>query len=158
MAAVGGAAAIWPFIDQMNPDASVQALASVDVDLSPIEVGQRVTVRWRGKPLFIDHRTEEAVQEARSVPLEELKDPEPDQARVKEGHESWLVMVGICTHLGCVPSGQKQGDNRGDYGGWFCPCHGSHYDKSGRIRKGPAPENLVVPPYEFTSETQIRVG
>lgn len=157
-AAVGGAAAIWPFVDQMNPDASVQALASIELDLSPIQEGQRVTVKWRGKPLFVENRTERALELARSVDLAELKDPQTDAERVKEGHENWLVMVGICTHLGCVPSGQKSGDNVGDYAGWFCPCHGSHYDTSGRIRKGPAPTNLPIPPYEFISDTSVRIG
>ena len=157
-AAVGGAAVIWPFIDQMNPDASVQALASIEVDLSQIDEGQRVTVRWRGNPLFIDHRTQDAIEAARAVALSELPDPEEDAARVQEGYEQWLIMIGICTHLGCVPSGQRTGDNLGAYGGWFCPCHGSHYDTSGRIRRGPAPTNLPIPPYEFISDNTVRVG
>jgi ubiquinol-cytochrome c reductase iron-sulfur subunit len=151
--AVGAAAAAWPLISQMNPDASVLALASTDVDLTPIAEGQIVTVKWRGKPVFISHRTKKEIEEARSVPLNELPDPQPDQERVKEGHEQWLVVVGVCTHLGCVPLG-----NQGDYDGWFCPCHGSHYDSSGRIRRGPAPLNLEVPPYEFVSDTSIRIG
>ena len=158
VAAVGGAAVIWPFVDQMNPDASVQALASIEVNLSAIEEGKRITVRWRGKPLFIDHRTEAAVEAARAVDIATLPDPQADSERVKEGHEQWLIMVGVCTHLGCVPSGQATGDNLGEFGGWFCPCHGSHYDTSGRIRKGPAPANLPVPPYEFVSDTTVRVG
>ena len=116
----------------------------------------RITVTWRGKPVFVDHRTGEEIEQARAVPLDELRDPQPDAARVIE--PQWLVVVGVCTHLGCVPLGQKPGDPRGDYGGWFCPCHGSHYDTSGRIRKGPAPRNLVVPEYAFTADDMIRIG
>lgn len=156
MAAVGTAAAVWPLIDSMNPSADVLALASTEVNLEPIEVGQRVTVKWRGNPVFVDYRTEEQIEEARSVDIGDLPDPQTDEERVKEA--AWLVTIGVCTHLGCIPLGQKPGDPRGDYGGWFCPCHGSHYDTSGRIRKGPAPTNLVVPPYEFTSDTTIRIG
>ncbi|MDX5362472.1 MAG: ubiquinol-cytochrome c reductase iron-sulfur subunit [Alphaproteobacteria bacterium] len=156
--AVGAAGAVWPLINQMNPDKSVLALASTEVDLSPIEEGQRVTVTWRGKPVFIDHRTAGRIEEARSVDVADLPDPQTDAERVKEGHEAWLVMVGICTHLGCVPNGQGSGESRGEYGGWFCPCHGSHYDTSGRIRRGPAPRNLDVPPYEFLDDTTIRIG
>jgi ubiquinol-cytochrome c reductase iron-sulfur subunit len=153
---VGAAAMVWPLIDTMNPAADVLALSSTEVDLAPIDVGQRVTVKWRGKPVFIDHRTEEQIAEARAVDLSELPDPQPDEERVVR--PEWLIMVGVCTHLGCVPLGQKQGDARGDYGGWFCPCHGSHYDGSGRIRQGPAPLNLAVPDYVFTSDTQVRIG
>ena len=156
--AVGAAGAVWPLINQMNPDKSVLALASTDVDLSPIEEGQRVTVTWRGKPVFIDHRTADRIEEARNVDVAALPDPQADAERVKEGHEAWLVMVGICTHLGCVPNGQGTGETKGEFGGWFCPCHGSHYDTSGRIRRGPAPRNLDVPPYEFLDDTTIRIG
>lgn len=156
--AVGGAAALWPLINQMNPDASVLALASADVDLTPIAEGQSITIKWRGKPVFITHRTKKEIEEARAVALNQLPDPQPDQARVKEGHDQWLVLIGVCTHLGCVPLGQRSGDPKGDYDGWFCPCHGSHYDTSGRIRRGPAPLNLVVPPYEFLSDTSVRIG
>ena len=156
--AVGGAFAVWPLIDQMNPDASTQALASIELDLSPIEEGQAITAMWRGKPVFIRHRTAAEVEEARSVNLGDLKDPQTDEDRVKKGHEKFLVMVGICTHLGCIPKGQKIGDNKGEFNGWFCPCHGSHYDVSGRIRKGPAPSNFAVPPYEFVSDTKIKIG
>ncbi|MFY0612997.1 MAG: ubiquinol-cytochrome c reductase iron-sulfur subunit [Hyphomicrobiaceae bacterium] len=156
--AVGGALTLWPFIHQMNPDAGAVALASTEVDLSPVEEGQAITIMWRGKPVFIRHRTKKEVDEARSVKLADLPDPESDTARTKEGHEKWLVMVGICTHLGCIPKGQSLGDVKGDYDGWFCPCHGSHYDNSGRIRKGPAPRNLEVPPYAFQSDTKIKIG
>lgn len=151
--AVGAAAAAWPLIDQMNPDASVLAVASIDVDISSIGVGETVTVKWRGFPVFIRHRTEKEIEAAKAVPLEDLKDPAADGERVKEGHEQYLVMVANCTHLGCIPVGEA-----GDYDGWFCPCHGSHYDTAGRIRKGPAPKNLVVPPYEYLSDTLVKIG
>jgi len=155
-AVVGVGAIVWPFIHSMNPSRDVLALSTTEVDLAPIAVGQAVTVVWRGKPVFVRHRTAKEIEEARAVPLSQLPDPQPDQARVKR--DQWLVLVGICTHLGCVPLGQKPTDARGDYGGWFCPCHGSHYDTSGRIRKGPAPANLEVPPYAFNTDTQIRIG
>ena len=154
-AGVGAAVALWPFISQMNPDASTQALASIEVDLSPVKQGQAITVSWRGKPVFIRNRTAEEVKAAQDVKLSDLKDPIarndalPDNApatdvnRTKKGKENWLVLVGICTHLGCIPKGQSMADAKGDYGGWFCPCHGSHYDTAGRIRLGPAPQNLL---------------
>ncbi|WP_319486046.1 ubiquinol-cytochrome c reductase iron-sulfur subunit [uncultured Cohaesibacter sp.] len=151
--AVGAAALAWPFIDQMNPDASAVALSSIEVDISSIEEGQSLTVKWRGKPVFIRHRTQNEIDEAKAVDVAELRDPQTDEERVKPGMEQWLIMIGICTHLGCVPEGQK-----GDYDGWFCPCHGSHYDSAGRIRKGPAPLNLQLPPYEFVSDTLIKIG
>jgi ubiquinol-cytochrome c reductase iron-sulfur subunit len=169
-AAVGAAVALWPFIHQMNPDASTQALASTEVDLSPVKAGQAITVMWRGKPVFIRNRTPDEVKAAKAVKLADLKDPlarneglpestrATDENRTKAGKESWLVMVGICTHLGCIPKGQGMGDAKGDFGGWFCPCHGSHYDTAGRIRLGPAPQNLAVPPYEFLSDTHIKIG
>jgi ubiquinol-cytochrome c reductase iron-sulfur subunit len=138
--------------------ASTQALASIEVDLTPIKEGQAITAMWRGKPIFIRNRTKEEIEKARAVPLSDLPDPEADAKRVKARHDNWLVMVGICTHLGCIPKGQSMTDNKGDYGGWFCPCHGSHYDTSGRVRQGPAPRNLAVPPYEFVSDTKIRIG
>ena len=153
---VGAGLATWPFIDQMNPAADVLALASTGVDLSPVEVGQRLTVVWRGKPVFIDHRPEAEIKAAEDTPLAELIDPQADSERVQK--PEWLVIVGVCTHLGCIPLGQKPNDPRGEFGGWFCPCHGSHYDTSGRIRRGPAPQNLPVPPYEFTDETTIKIG
>ncbi len=169
-AAVGGAAALWPLIDQMNPDASALALAQVEFDLAPVKEGQAITVVWRGKPVFIRNRTAAEVKSAQEVKVGELIDqsarndvlperaPATDPNRTKKGHENWLVLVGICTHLGCIPKGQSMADAKGDFGGWFCPCHGSHYDTSGRIRKGPAPRNLDVPPYEFTSNTKIKIG
>jgi len=149
--AVGVGATVWPLIDQMNPDASVKALASTEVDVSNVEKGQSITVLWRGKPVFIRRRTDEEIAEAREVNLEELKHPEKDEDRAKD--PEWLVMLGVCTHLGCVPLGDK-----GEYGGWFCPCHGSHYDTSGRIRKGPAPTNMEVPKYEFVNSNTIKIG
>ncbi|MCR9221998.1 MAG: ubiquinol-cytochrome c reductase iron-sulfur subunit [Alphaproteobacteria bacterium] len=154
--AVGAGAFLWPVIHSMNPSRDVLALASTEVDLTPIEVGQAVTITWRGKPVFIRHRTEAEIADAQSVDVADLPDPQTDDERVQQA--PWLVMVGICTHLGCVPLGQKPNDPKGEYGGWFCPCHGSHYDTSGRIRKGPAPLNLPVPGYEFTSDTSILIG
>jgi ubiquinol-cytochrome c reductase iron-sulfur subunit len=156
--AVGAGAALWPFIHSMNPAADVLALASTEVDLAPIQSGQRITVTWRGKPVFIDHRTAEQIKAARDVAPTALPDPEADQKRVKSGKDQWLVVLGVCTHLGCVPLGQKTGESKGDFGGWFCPCHGSHYDTSGRIRKGPAPKNLPVPDFTFVNDTLIRIG
>ena len=163
---VGAGAAVWPFIDQMRPDASTLALATVDVDVSAIEPGMSVTAKWRGKPVFIRNRTEAEIEEARAVQLSDLKDPVARNANLSadapatdadrsagEGRENWIVMIGSCTHLGCVPLGQA-----GDFGGWFCPCHGSHYDTAGRIRTGPAPENLHIPNFEFISDTTIRIG
>jgi len=156
--AVGGVMTLWPFIDQMNPDAGALALASIEVDLAPITEGQSITVIWRGKPVFIRNRTAAEVEAALKVPMDDLPDPASDEARTKKGHEKWLIMVGICTHLGCIPKGQGLSDAKGDFGGWFCPCHGSHYDTAGRIRKGPAPRNLEVPPYEFVSDNKIKIG
>lgn len=155
-AAVGVGAIAWPFIASMQPARDVLALASTEVELAPIAEGQAVTVMWRGKPVFVRHRTAEETQAARAVPLSQLPDPAADQTRVQR--DQWLIVLGVCTHLGCVPLGQKPTDARGEYGGWFCPCHGSHYDTSGRIRKGPAPRNLDVPQYAFTSDTKIRIG
>ena len=151
LGAVGVGAAVWPLIDQMNPDASVKALASTEVDVSGVEKGQSITVLWRGKPVFIRRRTEEEIAKAKDVKLEDLPHPETDEERAK--NPEWLVMLGVCTHLGCVPLGDK-----GEYGGWFCPCHGSHYDTSGRIRKGPAPTNMEIPKYEFVNANTIKIG
>jgi len=154
--AVGTAFAAWPFIDQMNPAADTLALSTTEVDLKPIEEGQSITVVWRGKPVFIRHRTAKEIKDSENVKTADLIDPETDADRVQK--PAWLVMVGICTHLGCIPKGNKPGEKKGDFGGWFCPCHGSHYDVSGRIRKGPAPKNLPVPSYSFLSDTNIKIG
>jgi ubiquinol-cytochrome c reductase iron-sulfur subunit len=163
---VGAGSFAWPFIDQMNPDASTLALASIEVNVESLEPGMSLTVKWRGKPVFIRNRTDEEVAEAKAVSLDELKDPVARNANIApgseatdldrsagEGKENWIVMIGSCTHLGCVPLGQA-----GEFGGWFCPCHGSHYDTAGRIRKGPAPENLPVPPFAFVSDSVIKIG
>jgi ubiquinol-cytochrome c reductase iron-sulfur subunit len=154
--AVGTAAFIWPFLKSMSPAEDTLALGTTEVDVSSIEEGQSVTVKWRGKPVFIRKRTKDEIDEAKTVNIEDLKDPEEDINRVKK--DEWLVLVGVCTHLGCVPLGQKLTDSKGEYNGWYCPCHGSHYDTSGRIRKGPAPENLAVPPYSFLNDTTIKIG
>ncbi|MEM9628424.1 MAG: ubiquinol-cytochrome c reductase iron-sulfur subunit [Pseudomonadota bacterium] len=153
---VGAGAVAWPLVDQMNPSADVLALASIEVDLSLIEEGMSVTVTWRGKPVFIRHRTASEIEEANDVVLADLRDPEPDNVRAER--PEWLIMVGVCTHLGCVPLGQKPSDDTGIYNGWFCPCHGSHYDTSGRIRQGPAPSNLEVPEYVFLDDTTVQIG
>ena len=150
-ALVGLGAVAWPLVNQMNPDASTLALSTTDVDLSKIPVGQIVTVKWRGKPVFIDHRTQKEIDEARAVPMSDLRDPATDETRVQK--PEWLILIGVCTHLGCVPLGHQ-----GDYAGWFCPCHGSQYDTSGRIRQGPAPLNLFIPPYTFVSDTKVTIG
>lgn len=163
---VGGVAVAWPFIDQMRPDASTLALASIEVDVSSLTPGMSLTAKWRGKPVFIRNRTDKEVEEANAVALTDLKDPVARNANIApdaqatdidrsagQGKENWIVMIGSCTHLGCVPLGQA-----GDFGGWFCPCHGSHYDTAGRIRKGPAPENLPVPTFAFVSDTVIKIG
>jgi len=153
---VGAASLAIPFITSMNPGKDTLALASTEIDLSPLKEGQSLTVIWRGKPVFIKHRTSIEIEEAKNVLMEDLKDAEDDSKRVQDS--KWLVVLGVCTHLGCVPLGQKTTDVKGDFGGWFCPCHGSHYDTSGRIRKGPAPKNLPVPPYVFLTESKIKIG
>ena len=158
LGAVGAAVAVWPFIDQMNPAADTLALASVEVDLSAVGEGESILVKWRGKPVFIRHRTATEIEQARLADQIGLPDVQLDEERVTEGKEQWLVLVGVCTHLGCVPLGTKSGDEKGEFGGWFCPCHGSHYDTSGRIRKGPAPKNLPVPEYAFLSDTVLKIG
>ncbi|WP_375202913.1 ubiquinol-cytochrome c reductase iron-sulfur subunit [Hyphococcus sp.] len=173
-AAAGAGAVLWPLVHQMNPDASVLALSTKEVDLSSVPVGQAIKVMWQGKPVFIRHRTAAEITEAEETPLSSLKDdvarndnlsgaPEAtDDARVTASdgvaRPEWLILVGVCTHLGCIPLGTSAGENRGDYNGWFCPCHGSHYDIAGRIRKGPAPENLPVPPYQFVTDTVVKIG
>ena len=156
LGAIGTAGFIWPFLKSMNPAEDTLALGSTEVNIADIEEGQGITVKWRGKPVFIRKRTQEEISEAKAVKLEDLKDPAIDDDRVKK--DEWLVLVGICTHLGCVPLGQKITDMKGEYNGWYCPCHGSHYDSSGRIRKGPAPTNLAVPPYNFINDTTIKIG
>jgi ubiquinol-cytochrome c reductase iron-sulfur subunit len=165
VAAVGAALTVWPFIDQMNPDAAALAMAEVEVDVSALEPGMSLTVKWRGKPVFIRNRTPKEIEESASVPVSSLRDqvarnanlaanaPATDANRAADGREAWLIQIGICTHLGCVPLGEQ-----GAYGGWFCPCHGSVYDTAGRIRQGPAPENLHIPVYSFISDTKLRVG
>jgi ubiquinol-cytochrome c reductase iron-sulfur subunit len=156
--AVAAGSALWPLIDSMNPAADTLALATTEVNVSSIEVGQTITVVWRGKPIFIHRRDAQQVAEIRAEDWQGLRDPQSDEARVQKGHDEFLVLVGVCTHLGCIPMGSKVGQVKGEFGGWFCPCHGSHYDKSGRIRKGPAPTNLAVPPYSFISDSVIRIG
>lgn len=156
MGAVGAASFAWPLIDQMNPAADVLALASTEVDLSKIEMGQSITVKWRGKPVFVRRRSVEEIKTAGAVALDQMIDPQADADRTQK--PEWLILLGVCTHLGCVPLGQKASDPKGEYGGWFCPCHGSHYDTSGRIRKGPAPLNLAVPPHKFLDDTKIKIG
>ncbi len=152
--AVGAAATLGPLVSQMNPDAStIAAGAPIEVDLAPIAEGQIIKVFWRGKPIFISHRSKKEIDEARNVNVASLPDPQPDSARVKEGHDQWLVVIGICTHLGCIPIAHQ-----GQYDGFFCPCHGSVYDTSGRIRSGPAPLNLAIPPYDFVSDSKIKIG
>ena len=166
MAGVVGAGAVaWPFIDQMRPDASTLALASVEVDVSSLQPGSSLVVKWRGKPVVVRNRTEKEMKDGEAVSLNDLKDPiarnanlpsdapATDANRTTPGKEAWMVMVQVCTHLGCIPLGQE-----GDFGGWFCPCHGSQYDTAGRIRKGPAPENMAIPVYQFISDTKIRIG
>ena len=154
--AVGAGAVAWPLIDQMNPSADVLALASTEVDISQVPAGSAITVKWRGKPVFVRNRTAEEISAAETVDLAELRDPQPDSTRVQKAE--WLIVLGVCTHLGCVPLGNKPTEPRGNFGGWFCPCHGSHYDTSGRIRQGPAPYNLEVPAYVYLSDTVVRIG
>ncbi len=157
-AGVGTAALLYPLVNQMNPAADVLALASVDVDVSGIEVGQAVKTIWRKQPIFIRHLTPQEIRQANAVDLSDLRDPQTLADRTAEGKPQWLITLGVCTHLGCVPLGVAEGENRGEYGGYFCPCHGSHYDTAARIRRGPAPTNLEVPDYEFTSDTTVRIG
>jgi len=176
VAGVGAALAAWPFINQMNPDAAVLAMATTEIDLAPIAEGQAVTIKWRGNPVIIRHRSKPEIEAAKAVKMEELKDPiarnlngkdsdaATDENRVVAGKEQYLIMMGVCTHLGCVPDGANplrefavvEGSNK--TGGWFCPCHGSQYDTAGRIRKGPAPQNLDVPPYKYLSDTKVQIG
>lgn len=157
-AVIGIGAIAWPLIDSMNPSSDVLALSSIEVDLTPIPAGSGITVNWRGKPVFVRHRTPQEIKFAQAMPMSKLIEPVPDSARVTAGHEPWVIMIGICTHLGCIPLGNKPTDPRGDWGGWFCPCHGSQYDTAGRVRHGPAPANLYLPPYGFESATKIKIG
>jgi ubiquinol-cytochrome c reductase iron-sulfur subunit len=157
-AAIGVGAIAWPLIDSMNPSADVLALSSVEVDLAPITEGMGITVVWRGKPIFVRHRTPAEIKEAQDVKMSDLIEPQPDSERVKPGHAQWIVIIGICTHLGCIPLGNKPSDPRGEWGGWFCPCHGSQYDTSGRVRHGPAPANLHLVAYNFMSDTRVKIG
>ncbi len=166
--AVGAAGVVWPLVSQMNPDASVLALSTTEVDVSGVEEGAAIKVVWQKKPVFIRHRTKAEIAEAEATNVASLKDsnarndnlsgalePTDENRRVKS---EWMIVVGVCTHLGCIPLGTGEGESRGNFNGWFCPCHGSHYDIAGRIRQGPAPENLLVPPYEFLSDTKIKIG
>jgi ubiquinol-cytochrome c reductase iron-sulfur subunit len=157
-AGVGGVATLLPLISQMNPSADVLAESSTEVDVSKIEPGQAIKAIFRKQPLFVRNLTPKEIAEADAVPLGELRDPQSLEERTKEGHKNWLITMGVCTHLGCVPLGAGEGENKGPYGGYFCPCHGSSYDTAARIRKGPAPKNLEVPEYEFTSDTVVKVG
>ncbi len=157
-AAIGVGAIAWPLIDSMNPASDVLALSSVEIDLTPITVGMGITAVWRGKPIFVRHRTADEIKTVEAVPLNQLIEPQSDQDRIKAGHAEWIILIGICTHLGCIPLGNKPTDPRGEWGGWFCPCHGSQYDVSGRVRHGPAPLNLYLPPYAFETDTKIKVG
>ena len=157
-AGVGGAALLYPLVNQMNPSADVLALAQIEVDISAIEAGQSIKTIWRKQPIFIRTLTPAEIQAANAVDVSSLRDPQTLAERTKEGHANWLITLGVCTHLGCVPLGAAEGENRGEYGGYFCPCHGSHYDTAARIRKGPAPLNLEVPEYEFLTDTSVRIG
>lgn len=154
--AVGAGSFLYPFVTSMNPAADTAAGAEVDIDLSPVKLGQAITVMWRGKPVFIRKRTPNEIEKERAADVSTMPDPETDADRTQK--PEWLIVTGVCTHLGCVPSGQKPTDARGNYGGWFCPCHGSAYDVAGRIRQGPAPKNLIVPPYTFLDDTTLRIG
>ncbi len=158
MGAVAAGSAVWPLVDQMNPAADTLALATTEVDVGTLQDGQTLTAIWRGKPVFIHRRSPADLAAIRGEEWQSLRDPQSDEARVQKGHDAFLVLIGVCTHLGCIPMGSKVGQPKGDYNGFFCPCHGSHYDASGRIRKGPAPKNMDVPPYSFLSETLIRIG
>ena len=157
-AAVGVGALVWPLVDSMNPAGDTLALSSVEVDISSIPEGSGITAVWRGKPIFLRHRTAEEIKTAENTPLSALIEPASDASRTKDGHAQWIVLIGICTHLGCVPLGNKPTDPRGEYGGWFCPCHGSQYDVDGRVRHGPAPANLYLPPYAFVTDTKVKIG
>ena len=157
-AGVGAAAVVLPLVNQMNPSADVLAQSTTEIDISAIQSGQAIKTSWRKQPVFVRNLTPAEIAAAKKVPLSDLRDPQTIDERTKPGKENWLITLGVCTHLGCVPLGAAEGENRGDFGGYFCPCHGSHYDTAARIRKGPAPKNLVVPPYEFNSDTVVTIG
>ena len=157
-AGIGGVAALAPLIVQMSPSADVLAQATTEIDISKVQVGQRIKALWRKQPVFVAHLTPKEIAEAESVPVSSLRDPQSLQERTQPGHLNWLIVVGVCTHLGCIPLGTGEGENKGPYGGWFCPCHGSQYDTAARIRQGPAPRNLAVPDYQFTTPTTVLVG
>ena len=157
-AAAGAATVVWPLVNQMNPSADVLALASVDVDLAAVQVGQAIKFSWRGKPVFARHLTPAEIETANKVDIGSLRDPQTLADRTKPGNAQWLITLGVCTHLGCVPLGAAEGEARGDFGGYFCPCHGSHYDTAARVRKGPAPKNLEVPQYAFKTPTSVTIG
>jgi ubiquinol-cytochrome c reductase iron-sulfur subunit len=157
-AGVGAVAVVGPLLTQMSPPADVLALSTTEVDISKIQSGQGIKTVWRKQPVFVRNLTPKEIQEAKAVPLSELRDPESLDQRTKPGHENWLITLAVCTHLGCVPLGISEGENKGAYGGYFCPCHGSQYDTAARIRQGPAPKNLFVPPYDFTTPTSVKIG
>ncbi|GGJ38258.1 ubiquinol-cytochrome c reductase iron-sulfur subunit [Sphingopyxis bauzanensis] len=157
-AGVGAVAVVLPLVNQMNPSADVLALSTTEIDISAIQVGQAIKTSWRKQPVFVRNLTPAEIAEANAVPMSDLREPQTLADRTKVGKENWLITLGVCTHLGCVPLGAAEGENKGDFGGYFCPCHGSHYDTAARIRKGPAPTNLVVPPYEFTGDTVVTIG
>lgn len=158
VAGAGAVAVVIPLVNQMNPSADVLALSSIEVDVSAIEPGQAIKTSWRKQPVFLRNLTPEEIAEANAVDTASLRDPESLADRTKAGHENMLITLGVCTHLGCVPLGAVEGENKGEFNGYFCPCHGSHYDSAARIRKGPAPTNLVVPEYEFISDTVVKIG
>jgi len=157
-AGVGGLAIVYPLISQMSASADVLAQSSTEVDISAIASGQAIKAVFRKQPVFIRNLTPVEIEEANKVDVSSLRDPQTLTERTKEGHENWLITMGVCTHLGCIPLGSAEGEVKGEYGGYFCPCHGSHYDTAARIRKGPAPKNLLVPDYEFTSDTVVKIG
>ena len=158
MGVVGTGMMVWPLIHSMNPAADTLSLSTTEFNISGVAEGQRITVVWRGKPVFVAHRTAKEIEEARATNVNELRDPQTDESRVLKGKDKYLVIEGTCTHLGCIPMGNKATEPHGEFGGWFCPCHGSHYDTSGRISKGPAPLNMHVPPYKFVTDTTVLIG
>ena len=158
IAGAGVVAAAFPLLHSLSPAKDALALATVEVNISAVKPGQSMIVKWQGKPVFIKNRTNAEIKSVRNVDIKHLHDPQRDEDRVIKGKDNWLITIGVCTHLGCVPMGTKEGDNKGDFGGYFCPCHGSHYDASGRIRRGPAPKNLIVPEYYFLDNNVIVIG